>query len=148
MKRSIVISIIGLLACLIAVLTVPGCPTLHADLQNEQMRVRVKELFDSGMTPDEVESILKPHADEIMHFHEDSEADAPTQYQEGDFAAVIWPRGLLFFSDVTDYYFRDLLLFRFGGDQRLDDVVWRSHKWNENAGDPYIIELATSEVTP
>lgn len=133
------------LAGIITLLALTGCQTFHADLSNEQITRKVHDRFHVDMTSNQVREKLRiADLDELQTWSED---DLQQTVHAGDIGAIIWPKRM-FYNGVNSAFNRDMLLFRFGGDDALDDVVWRPFGWVPSAGDPLIIHLNDSEATP
>lgn len=94
---------------ILAGVLLPACQTIHSDMSDAEIDRHIRHNFRLGMSPQatwsRMQSMgLEPH-------------DAP----EGDIYAVVRPasRPLIF-----DYEGRRQVLFRFHGDDALDDVLY------------------------
>lgn len=135
----------ALLAGTAAILPLTGCQTFHADLSNEQIARKVHQRFDQDMTSEQVrEQLHKADLNELQTWSQD---DPQHAVHAGDIGAILWPKRM-FYNGVNSAFNRDMLLFRFGGDDALDDVIWRPFGWVPSAGDPLVINLNDSEATP
>lgn len=138
---------VHLFAIVCALFILAGCQTFHTGLTDAKFTQRVHDRFDSNMTTDEVRSELRSmRFDEIRTWEED---DPEEGIAAGDLGAVVWPeRFISIIPGVMDYYGRDIILFRFGGDNALDDVVRRPFGWLDEDDAPLVIDLNKSEQTP
>jgi hypothetical protein len=97
-------------------LVLAGCQTLHADLTDAEMEKRVRAHFEPGMSSAETEKRLYS-----MNWIEQIE-----KVNEGELQAIIWPHKFLgVVGGILDYYGREFLVFHFGNDDALDQVVFR-----------------------
>lgn len=118
--------------------TLTGCQTFHAGLTDAEFTQRVHKHFEPGMTTDEVRSELRAlRFDKLRTWAQDDPDDG---ISTGDIGAEVWPKRLMI-QRPLDYYARDIILFRFGGDDGLDEVVRRPFQWRKDAGEPLVIEL-------
>jgi len=126
-------------------LALAGCRAFHTDLTDAEFTQRVHDEFDAGMTTDQVRAKIRVlRIDKLRTWTEDDPEDGITA---GDIGAEVWPKRVLV-SNPMDYYARDIILFRFGGDDALDDVVRRPLDWRADAGNPLVIDLHESEAAP
>jgi hypothetical protein len=122
-----------------------ACQTYHTGMSDAEITTRVQNRFWAGMSTDRVRSKIR-----TMRFTDildESKDDPDHGIHAGDLGLIVWPKRFIV-NGILSYYGRDIMLFRFGGDNALDDVVWRPFGWRKNAGDPLVIELPESEVTP
>lgn len=134
-----------ILAGIVSLLALTGCQTFHTGLTDAEFTQRVQNRFDAGMTTGEVRSKLRAmRFDKIRTWSEDDPEDGITA---GDIGAEVRPKRLLI-PWPMDYYARDIILFRFGGDDALDDVVRRPFGWLDQDDAPLVINLNESEPTP
>jgi len=122
-----------------------GCQTYHTGLSDAEITTRVQDRFSAGMSTDQIRSKIRTmRFDDIRTWSKDDPDDG---IHAGDIGLIVWPKRFIV-NGILSYYGRDIMLFRFGGDNALDDVVWRPFGWNKNAGDPLVIELPESEAAP
>lgn len=101
---------------LLALPLLAGCQTLHADLSDAEMEKRVRAHFEPGMSSAETEKRL----------YRMNWVEQIYKTNESELQAIIWPHKFLgVFGGILDYYWTEFLVFQFGDDDALDQVVFR-----------------------
>ncbi len=116
MGRTRHVTRLGFFTAISVFFVLTGCQTLHADLSDAEMEAKVRDNFEPGMS----------YADTEKRLYRMNWIEGIYRTDENDLRATIWPKKFLgLVGGILDYYGREILLFRFGNDDALDEVVFR-----------------------